>query len=86
MATVMVTCQKGHPNPRNQHFCGECGVPLAVNRQGPSNAANPTHKLVTPNPLSVTPDRTYPYYYPPRPTRYPPPPGTARRRRCGSWS
>ena len=83
MTAVMVTCQKGHPNPRNQHFCGECGAPLAVNGQDPSSAANPTHKLGAPSPLGVTPDRTYPYYYPPRPTRYPPPP--TRRSTKTAW-
>jgi hypothetical protein len=29
IAAIMVTCSNGHSNPDHQHFCGECGVPLA---------------------------------------------------------
>jgi hypothetical protein len=27
-----MTCPNGHDNPAGQHFCGECGAPLAANR------------------------------------------------------
>ena len=35
-AAVTVTCPNGHRNPEGQHFCGECGEPIA---KGPDKSA-----------------------------------------------
>lgn len=42
-----MTCPNGHPNPEDQHFCGECGAPLtnAAPRTGPSKT--PSGKSTT---------------------------------------
>jgi voltage-gated potassium channel len=35
MTAAMMTCPNGHPNPAHQHFCGECGAPIAARPPAP---------------------------------------------------